>query len=177
MKEDTVNYFAYGSNLLTSRIRIRNKSAVKVCIGRLNDYYLTFNGYSNTWKGGTANIVPRANSFVIGVVWRIAQTDVTQLDAQEVGYRPVAVNVCTDDGSVLECRTYVQLNGCEHEQHSCADPCFVAPSAAYKRVVLMGGEEHGLDAEYLDSIRRMPDNGVNECSLSHLFDSNVSNTV
>ena len=50
------HYFSFGSNLSLERIRINNKSAEFFCVGLLKDFKLTFQRYSNFWKGSTANI-------------------------------------------------------------------------------------------------------------------------
>ena len=54
---DKFYYFSFGSNLSLERIRINNKSAEFFCVGLLKDFKLTFQRYSNFWKGATANIL------------------------------------------------------------------------------------------------------------------------
>lgn len=52
-------YFAYGSNLLSERIRLSNPSATKVGIGMLSNHLFGFAGpSSSTWKGCSATIYP-----------------------------------------------------------------------------------------------------------------------
>lgn len=46
MENKTFFYFAYGSNLLTERIRINNPSARAKGIGELKNYKLDFNNKS-----------------------------------------------------------------------------------------------------------------------------------
>ena len=46
MENKTFFYFAYGSNLLTERIRINNPSARAKGIGQLKNYKLDFNNKS-----------------------------------------------------------------------------------------------------------------------------------
>ncbi len=50
MENKTFFYFAYGSNLLTERIRINNPSARAKGIGVLKDYKLDFNNKSKVNK-------------------------------------------------------------------------------------------------------------------------------
>jgi hypothetical protein len=45
-RTDSFLYFAYGSNLLTERIHVKNPSAVAVSAARLDGYALTFGHYS-----------------------------------------------------------------------------------------------------------------------------------
>nr|CAH8869286.1 unnamed protein product [Trichobilharzia regenti] len=76
-------YFAFGSNLLKERIQLSNKSAEYVGVGVVNDYILSFGGYSN-------------NCCVYGTVWKMCMSDMRTLDLQEsapVLYRPVEVSV------------------------------------------------------------------------------------
>lgn len=47
--------------MLTKRMLINNKSAVRYSVGTLDDYRLCFSGSSNFWKGATANIIPSEN--------------------------------------------------------------------------------------------------------------------
>ncbi|RWS28042.1 gamma-glutamylcyclotransferase-like protein [Leptotrombidium deliense] len=156
-EKETIDYFAYGSNLLTARIQIGIPSARDPRVGRLDGYRFDFQGSSSRWNGATANIVTEDSSVVLGVVWRINVSDVANLDAQEVKYRPITVNVRVGDSTVI-CRTYVQIeNGGSTK-----------PSLAYKTVVLKGAIEHNLDAEYIEKLRRFPDNGVNQCGQSSL---------
>ncbi len=57
-------YFAYGSNLLTKRMHVNIKTALKHSNGLLKGYKLCFSGYANFWKGSTANIVPQIDVFL-----------------------------------------------------------------------------------------------------------------
>ncbi|XP_032728217.1 gamma-glutamylcyclotransferase isoform X2 [Lontra canadensis] len=54
-------YFAYGSNLLTERIHLRNPSAAFRCVARLQDYKLDFGNSqgktSETWHGGKKELI------------------------------------------------------------------------------------------------------------------------
>ena len=50
MEEEKFFYFAYGSNLLTERIRINNPSATFKSIGFLREYKLDFNNVSKVHR-------------------------------------------------------------------------------------------------------------------------------
>lgn len=156
-------YFGYGSNLLSNRMKLKNKTAMKVGVGILQDYKLTFSGQSSLWKGSTANIVPSKGSRVIGVVWKVFDTNI--LDKQELHYDPINVQVTrVESGSdsvnektisqVLTCRVYVQRE--EHESLKKQG----TPSRGYKNVILKGMKENSFPKEYIDSLINTPDNGV-----------------
>lgn len=99
-------YFAYGSNLLTKRIKVNNKTAIRVANGLLTNFRIDFADsaadekyYSPTWNGSPATIIPQTKSSVIGVIWSIKKKDLAMLDRQEgveVGiYSPLTVEVCS----------------------------------------------------------------------------------
>ena len=53
-------YFGFGSNLLSKRIKVLNKSAERVSAGKLVDYRLEFADtvyFSPTWNGCPATII------------------------------------------------------------------------------------------------------------------------
>ncbi|CAH8561108.1 unnamed protein product [Schistosoma turkestanicum] len=88
-------YFAYGSNLLKERIQLLNKSAQYVGVGVLEDYVLSFAGFSNNWFGATATIKPSPSEYVMGTVWKMCMSDMKTLDLQESVpevYRPVEIS-------------------------------------------------------------------------------------
>ncbi|CAG0878929.1 unnamed protein product [Darwinula stevensoni] len=150
----TFSYFAYGSNLLTDRIKLNNPSAKLKTIGRVSDYALAFDYYSRRWQGAAATIVPSEGSEVWGVVWELSEHDKRTLDKQEgVGsgiYRPIEVSVKTKEDFILPCRAY-QLIALEEQDKR--------PSKVYKDVIIRGAEEHGLPHDYIEKLRMIEDNG------------------
>ena len=148
-------YFCYGSNLLTSRMHVRNPDAERVCVGRLKDWKFCFGGVSTRWQGSSADIRPDPGSYVVGVVWRIY--NVASLDKQEVGYDPTEIQVeSLTDGQIMTCRTYVMK---DWYKKLCEGKVPI-PSLAYKNVILAGARESGLPQDYVDQfVRNVPDNG------------------
>lgn len=62
-------YFGFGSNLLSKRIKVLNKSAERVSAGKLVDFRLEFADtvyFSPTWNGCPATIIenPGEKNFV-----------------------------------------------------------------------------------------------------------------
>ncbi|XP_053117971.1 gamma-glutamylcyclotransferase [Hemicordylus capensis] len=145
-------YFAYGSNLLRERIMLRNPSVAFFALANLLDYTLAFGSHqgkpSTHWHGSTATIVPSPGDEVWGIVWNLNINDMHSLDIQEGVedgvYVPIDVNVHTQEGKLLKCRSY-QMN----------DYVCNLPSPQYKKVICMGAKQNGLPSDYqkkLDSI-------------------------
>nr|XP_008521172.1 PREDICTED: gamma-glutamylcyclotransferase [Equus przewalskii] len=143
-------YFAYGSNLLTERIHLRNPSAAffcvaRLCVARLQDFKLDFGNFkgktSETWHGGIATIFQSPGDEVWGVVWKMNKSNLSSLDKQEGvksgTYVPIEVNVYTQEGKKITCRSYQMKN---YES--------APPSPQYKKVICMGAKENGLPLEY-----------------------------
>lgn len=148
------NYFAYGSNLLSSRMHVHNKDATKFSIGRLNNWKLVFSGFSASWGGATANIVKSPGDEVIGVIWSVVSFD--PLDAQEAGYEPVEVQVeDLKTGQVINCRSYIQLKSFTDLEGGNGQP-----SRAYKNVILAGARESNLPIEYYTKLNQLEDNSI-----------------
>jgi len=133
-------YFAYGSNLLSSRMRERVPSARAHGIAHLAGWQLTTDkaGRDGT---GKANLRPAAQAGVWGVVWRIDASEWHQLDACEGGYRRIEVSLAP-----CPAQTYVSTR-------FTSDPVL---DVAYKRLLLEGAREHGLPAAWIAQLEALP---------------------
>lgn len=148
-------YFAYGSNLLTERIHLRNPSAVIYSVARLQDFKLDFGNpqgkTSETWHGGIATIFESPGDEVWGVVWKMNKSNLSSLDKQEGVksgmYVPIEVTVSTQEGKEITCRSYQMTN---YER--------VPPSPQYKKVICMGAKENGLPLEYQKKLNAIEPN-------------------
>lgn len=169
-KMSSFYYLGYGSNLLENRIKIQNKSAVRVGVGKLSNYILDFADstadekyYSKTWNGCPATIIEKEGSTVYGAVWKIDKKCLNELDRQEgveVGiYKPMEVQVLINDNEIIPCRTYQLV----HNPTSPMDPknrsLSRQPSKTYLNVILNGAEETGLPADYICFLRSFKHNG------------------
>ena len=142
-------YFAYGSNMLTERLRAADRcpSAVPISVGSLRGYTLQF------WKvskdgSGKATIVPRGTAAprVIGVLFEIDECEKGDLDKAEgvgKGYEvlnDVAMRLESDE-QVLA-RTYVgsKLN---HDSR---------PYDWYRALVIAGAIQHGLPSSWIATL-------------------------
>uniref|UniRef100_A0A8C0FDJ9 gamma-glutamylcyclotransferase n=1 Tax=Bubo bubo TaxID=30461 RepID=A0A8C0FDJ9_BUBBB len=97
----------------------------------LQDFKLEFGHHqgrtSSVWHGGAATIVQSPGDEVWGIVWKMNTSNLSSLDKQEGVedgiYVPIEVNVHTQAGEVLTCRSY-QMKDCV-----CG-----SPSPQYKKV-------------------------------------------
>uniref|UniRef100_A0A8C8E3Q8 Gamma-glutamylcyclotransferase b n=1 Tax=Oryzias sinensis TaxID=183150 RepID=A0A8C8E3Q8_9TELE len=147
----TFLYFAYGSNLLKERLRLKNPSATVLCVARLKLVFGNHKGLtSDRWHGGVATIEHSPGDEVWGVVWRLSTSDLESLDNQENvtlgAYSPVELSVKTK-GQELSCRTYI-MNSC----------VYAPPSPQYLQVIMMGAQQNGLPMEYQDKLRSIRTN-------------------
>lgn len=175
----TFFYFAYGSNLLTKRIRINNKTAERVANGILKNYRLDFADsnadkkyYSPTWNGCPATIIPEKNSQVIGVIWKIKNDDLSQLDYQEgveVGiYKPLTLEIESMlNGEIISCRSYQLVHNPStplEPENRCHERC---PSRDYLNVVVNGAVESNMPIDYINFLKSFKHNG-NEATNKEL---------
>lgn len=142
---ETFRYFAYGSNMLTRRLRERTPSARIVGIAALAGHELRWHKVS---KDGSAkcDIVPAATpqSCVHGVVFEIAVADKPALDLAEgigMGYKECQVEVRIAH-STMEAWTYCATN---------IDP-LAKPYTWYKALVIAGAKEHGLPPAHVAAL-------------------------
>ena len=126
-----MKYFAYGSNLLPSRLQARTPGAVLLGTAWLPGYALRWHkrGRDGT---GKCNVVQEAGSSVPGAVYEIPEAEMADLDRIEGGYARVAVSL---EGHG-EAWTYITLPDYVDES--------VVPTTAYLALVRDGRAWHGL---------------------------------
>ena len=184
----TFYYFGFGSNLLAKRIRVQNKSAVRIGVGKLNGFRLDFADatadekyYSPTWAGSPATIVESKDSTVFGAVWELDKKDLPQIDQQEgveLGiYKPMEIQVVLNGAKEITCRTYQLVKN----PSSPCDPQIREferqPSKTYLNLMLNGAVETGLSSEYITFLKSFKHNGnsatnielVNQLDLKNLL--------
>lgn len=146
---DTFLYFAYGSNMLTRRLRKRTPSAVVIGTGFVEGHRLTFDKVS-TDGSGKCNIEStndRADR-VYGVLFSIEMSEARDLDeAEGLGrvYQKSEVRVVSPTGA-LTAVAYIADN---------TNPLLL-PYDWYKDFVVRGAVEHKLPAVY---VRRLQTTG------------------
>ena len=143
-------YFAYGSNLLSRRLRERTPSASALGHGVLPQHVLRWHMASSDGSG-KCDVIETASAtpcVVHGVVYRIARADKRWLDQAEslgVGYRDEQVTVFLAGQPVQACvyrALVIDVNA--------------VPYDWYKAVVIGGAREHGLPDDYLTLLHGVP---------------------
>lgn len=177
----TALYFAYGSNLLSSRLLARTPSARFVAVARLPGFELRWHKAASDGSG-KCDIVPaagrpsadlggegaQASQGVLGVLWRIAWAEKPALDAAEtlgIGYDEATVQVQAVQAHTIQAgqASPVQVNpgpaSPEQTWHTAwtyraikIDP-MAAPYDWYQALVVHGALEHGLEDAYVQALR------------------------
>ena len=164
-------YFAYGSNMLTARLRARCPSARPLAAAVVQDFSLSFckRGHDGSGKA-TLAAVTYGEGAVHGVLFEIAEAERGRLDAAEgPGYERQAqpVMVRADGERVVRAHCYVARNEARDES--------LIPFDWYHALVLAGALEHRLPHAYVDGVRAVsaredprPDRGRRQTALSIL---------
>jgi len=139
---ETFLYFAYGSNMLTRRLRKRTPSAVVIGTGFVGGHRLTFDKVS-TDGSGKCNIESTNDPAdrVYGVLFSIEMSEAQNLDEAEglgSGYQKSGVHVVSPTGARMAV-TYIADN---------TNPLLL-PYDWYKDFVVRGAIEHKLPAPYV----------------------------
>ena len=131
-RDDTVLYFAYGSNMSTERLAKRLGPLTRGRVAELKGYRIAFNKRGD--RGGKTNIVPGAPSDVVpGVVFALTRIQFERLSGYEVGYtkKQVPVEIA---GHGAEPWTFIA----EHTEDG------LKPTRAYRQHLIDGAREYGL---------------------------------
>ncbi len=141
----TILYFAYGSNMLSSRITKRVPSAKAVGRAALYDWCIAFSKKSKDGSG-KANLFQKTGFITWGILYEISIDEINKLDKVEKGYTRKTVNVKKDNGEITEAETYISDNLIDN------------PVAydSYKQMLISGAIEHNLPAEYVLYLQQLP---------------------
>jgi len=138
MTAPPIHYFAYGSNLNRSEMRVRCPGAKALTTARLRGWRLTFRG--------VADIEPAGESTVPGALWRLDDIDLGALDRYEGApqlYERRLLAVETESGP-LEAIAYVMAS----------DDYLGLPSPWYFERIARGYDDWGLPRATLASALR-----------------------
>lgn len=141
--EHTV-YFAYGSNMSTSRLRKRVPSCEAIGVATLHGHQLRFHKRSTDGSSKCDAFEAGEDNEVIGVLFKFDTSEREALDKAEgvgKGYDSATVTVINDKGRRRKVLTYIASSS--HIDES------LKPYSWYKGHVLAGAAEHGLPAEYV----------------------------
>jgi gamma-glutamylcyclotransferase (GGCT)/AIG2-like uncharacterized protein YtfP len=140
-----VLYFAYGSNMSTSRFLARIACARSAGIAYLKNKKVLFNKVS-TDGSGKANLVDSPGDVTWGVLYQIDFQDLSTLDKIEADYDRIQVQVLRSDGDSVKAVIYIST-------YLTSDP---VAYDWYKELVLSGAREHNLLRDYIAYLERLP---------------------
>lgn len=150
----SIRYFAYGSNLLTKRLRARCPSATARHVAWADKYALTFCKKSQDGSGkATLSPCPNAGCPVFGVVFDLDEGELPELDKAEgagKGYDrindfPVHIDGLSEPLGVV---TYIA-------DDASIDPD-LKPYDWYLKLIVAGARQHELPPRYIEAIEATP---------------------
>ena len=112
MNEQTIKYFAYGSNMDTERMYKRAITVLDRTSASIPGYKLVFNKIANNENEGFANIIQSNKSKVQGILYTIPSHCIAILDKFEgvpIHYKRYKIQVMTANG-IEEARTYIAVS-------------------------------------------------------------------
>ena len=154
-----MQYFAYGSNLLTRRLRdpARAPSAVALGVASARGFVMRFHKIG-TDGSGKCTLIPTGGDgdVVHGVLYEFADSDLAGLDREEGvhlgGYARHSLRLRLIGGDTTEAMTYIA--GGRYVDAACL------PFDWYRDLVVAGAREHRLPLAYireLEQTRAVPD--------------------
>ena len=145
-------YFAYGAEMLSSRIRSRCASPKVVATARLADHCLGFYGYSPIWDGGLETVLPAPGREVWGVVYELCFTDADSLDTWQGvrlngtgSYFHTPAEVVDAKGAAYAVLVY--------KKNVLGEPS--VPSRPYLDAILAGACEQALPAQAIETLEAL----------------------
>ena len=146
MKEEHFITFAYGSNMLCTRIRCRCSSAKPIGVAELEGFKLHWHKRSRKDGSGKCDIVSASSpqKRVFGVLFRVAKHQECLLDKAEglgEGYTDIKIHVLCK-GEWIAAKAY-QATDIDHT---------LKPYSWYRALVVAGAREHCLPEEYISQL-------------------------
>ena len=142
--EKKIIYFAYGSNVLTRKLRDVAPSARPIGTARLEDYRFVVNKKSVDGSS-KANLLKSPGNLVWGVLYEIDELELNELDRSEGGYQRKSLEVKPNTGSPTKAFVYLSVKLTDS-----------LPYHWYKRLLVDGAREHGLPSAYVDFLMQLP---------------------
>lgn len=140
-----LTYFAYGSNMSTTRLRTRTPSARALGTATLVGHVLRFHKRSKDDSGKcNAFATGDSNDELIGVLFAIDPAERSSLDEAEglnKGYRDATVTVVSAEGHQCKALAYFAMSEFLDDG--------LKPYSWYKHFVVVGAQEHALPADYI----------------------------
>ncbi len=143
-------YFAYGSNMLTARLRERCPSAEPLGPGWISGYCVVFDKEGRDGSGkATLRLDPRADAIVRGVLYRVARAEREALDRAEARYDRLDDFTVRTDFSESPTLASVYIAPPE----ACRSN--LAPFDWYVALIESGAREHDLRSDYIGRLCRI----------------------
>ena len=158
MNEECFFAFAYGSNMLCSRLRERCSSAKPLCVTKLNGYMLHWHKRSRKDGSGKCDIVSSSspNAHVYGVIYRIDKDQEWLLDkAEGLGQGYAKINIDLLCRGVRITAVAYQATDIDHS---------LKPYSWYRALVVAGAIEHRLPEEYISQLDAVVTQEDSDCA-------------
>jgi hypothetical protein len=135
-------YFAFGSNMLRSRLETeRVGQVIDLGIATLEGYKIAFNKLSKKDGTGKTNIITSPGSQVIGVIYNLTEEQLIKLDSIEgVGYARTLVTVKYNN-EVVSVYTYIATDNAIDDS--------LKPTQEYLQHLIDGAKEHSFPKQYV----------------------------
>jgi hypothetical protein len=147
-----IQYFAYGSNMLSERLKARCPSARACGTACADGYTLSFTKKSSDGSG-KATLYTEAGRQAFGVVFELDEDDLKNLDKAEGvgnGYDRIGGYWVRVQASGEQMKTVTYLASPEYIDQS------LKPYDWYLSLVLAGARQHGLPSEYIEALAAVP---------------------
>ena len=137
-------YFAFGSNMLTSRLEERVGKVVVLGKGQLDGWHFSLNkmGADGTAK---ANMQKQMEERIHGVIFRLSEDQIKALDVYEKGYERIKVLVADQNGEPAVCSAYTSEQLIEDQ----------LPTKEYMDFLIGGATTHELPEKWIDKLKGM----------------------
>lgn len=147
-----IQYFAYGSNMLTERLQSRCKSAKAQHVAYADNWELTFSKRSQD-KSAKATISLATGSRVFGVIHDLDERELPKLDRLEGAGRGYARK---DDFLVHIADSHEPLNVVTYISSPSHIDTNLEPFDWYLSLVVAGARQHALPPEYVLALEATP---------------------
>ncbi len=140
-----IRYFAFGSNMRTSRLEARLDGVRCLGPGSVRDWVFACNK-SGLDGSAKANLLPQTGATAWGVIYELPAAELARLDYIEGGYQRISIQVDDTRSQRVACQTYVS-------DRLTDDP---TPFDWYKQLLVTGAREHHLPPPYVALLERLP---------------------
>jgi len=139
-----------GQDDLNKRCDSRGWNRIDISNGKkalLRGFELKFNYFSPARNGGVANVEPKENAFVWGILLDLASSDFDTMCKKEgapVFYKDIDVGIEVN-GKRVKAKTFTVTKEKRAEEH-------VPPTEYYLGVMLSGAKKFGLPSEWVEHL-------------------------